>query len=75
MIRTAKGGLKIHTVWDDQLGLPDEKDHDILKDEIIVLTSNKAMKQNLQIKTFLGTSENAVKSQIYVALICVFYWS
>ncbi|MFK8285401.1 IS4 family transposase [Capnocytophaga canis] len=190
--RTAKGGLKIHTVWDDQLGLPemvniteakthdskglqqniypkntiivedrgyfdfslmlgrihcqntfvtriksntlyqsfeerdlpDEKDHDILKDEIIVLTSKKAvesgidqeklrlvtvykqdgnktieiitnnmdwtartiadlykkrwnielffkaMKQNLQIKTFLGTSENAVKSQIYVSLIC-----
>ncbi len=30
----------------------------------------KAMKQNLQIKTFLGTSENAVKSQIFVALIC-----
>ena len=30
----------------------------------------KAMKQNLQIKTFLGTIENAVKSQIYVALIC-----
>jgi len=27
------------------------------------------MKQNLQIKTFLGTTENAVKSQIYVALI------
>jgi IS4 transposase len=24
----------------------------------------KAMKQNLQIKTFLGTSENTVKSQI-----------
>lgn len=189
--RTAKGGLKIHTVWDDQLGLPDlvniseaklhdryglinnvfekntiivedrgyfdfqlmlkrieaenvfvtrikqttvfesleekelpdGKDQDILKDEIIRLTSNrakqvgidgeklrlvhvfkedenkvieiitnqltwsartiadlykkrwdielffKAMKQNLQIKTFLGTSENAVKSQIYVALI------
>ena len=30
----------------------------------------KAMKQNLQIKTFLGTSENAVKSQIFIALIC-----
>ncbi len=29
----------------------------------------KAIKQNLQIKTFVGTSENAVKSQIYVALI------
>ena len=189
--RTAKGGLKIHTVWDNQLGLPDmvniteakvsdryglttnvfekgtivvedrgyfdfslmmsriksdnifvtrikektvyrsieekelpdDKDQDILKDEIIELTSSKAvstgihtqklrlihvykpnedkiieiitnqldwsartiadlykmrwdielffkaMKQNLQIKTFLGTSENAVKSQIFVALI------
>lgn len=30
----------------------------------------KAIKQNLQVKTFFGTSENAVKSQIYVALIC-----
>jgi len=29
----------------------------------------KALKQNLQVKTFLGTSENAVKSQIYIALI------
>lgn len=28
------------------------------------------MKQNLQIKSFVGTSENAVKSQIYVSLIC-----
>lgn len=189
--RTAKGGLKIHTVWDDQLGLPDmvniteakihdryglennvfvkntiivedrayfdfdlmkarikatnifvtriktntlyeileeldlplDKDQDLLKDEIVILSSKKAqkagmkkeklrlikvykedenkvieiitnqldwtartiadlykkrwdielffkaMKQNLQIKTFIGTSENAVKSQIFVALI------
>ena len=29
----------------------------------------KAIKQNLQIKTFLGTSENAVMTQIWVALI------
>jgi IS4 transposase len=29
----------------------------------------KAMKQNLQIKSFVGTSENAVKSQIFIALI------
>ena len=29
----------------------------------------KAIKQNLQVKTFIGTSENAVKSQIYIALI------
>lgn len=190
--RTAKGGLKIHTCWDDSLGLPDlinitearthdvkghpqhifprgsiviedkgyfdfrlmaarcvadnyfvtrikdntvyqtlserplpdDKDQHILKDEEImlispkameagmgnyalrrvvvydvendrtieVLTNNfeweaatvaalykkrwdielffKAMKQNLQIKTFIGTSENAVRSQIFIALIC-----
>ena len=189
--RTAKGGLKIHTVWDDTLGLPDyiniteakihdskgldnqvfprgtiivedrayfdfglfnkrcsaanifvtriksnilyesikeldlpdDKDQDILKDELIIFTSKEAkkaglegkpfrlvtvykadenkviqivsnqldwqartiadlykkrwdieiffklMKQNLQIKTFLGTSQNAVKSQIFVAMI------
>ena len=189
--RTAKGGLKIHTVWDDTLGLPDyinitdaklhdskglisqifpkgtiivedrayfdfelfkrrndaknifvtrlksnilyesikeldlpdDRDQNILKDELIKFTSKdakkaglegqifrlvtvykedenkvihlitnqidwqaitiadlykkrwdieiffKLMKQNLQIKTFLGTSENAVKSQIYIAMI------
>ncbi len=31
--------------------------------------SFKKMKQNLNIKTFVGTSENAMKSQIFVALI------
>jgi transposase, IS4 family len=189
--RTAKGGLKIHTVWDDTLGLPeyiniteaklhdskgladqifakgtivvedrayfdfglfrsrndaqnvfvtrlksnilyesnqeldlpDDRDQNILKDELIKFTSAEAkkaglegtvfrlvtvykadenkvihlitnqtswqaitiadlykkrwdieiffklMKQNLQIKTFVGTSENAVKSQIFIALI------
>lgn len=29
----------------------------------------KLMNQNLQIKTFLGTSENAVKSQIFVSMM------
>jgi IS4 transposase len=106
-----------------ELELPENKDEHILKDEIIQLTSNKAiktgiakhelrlvhvykedenkvitiitnqldweyntiaelykkrwdielffksLKQNLQVKTFWGTSENAVKSQIYIALI------
>ena len=32
-------------------------------------TSFKGLKQNLQVKTFIGTSENAVKSQIYIALL------
>lgn len=31
----------------------------------------KAIKQNLKIKTFVGTSENAVKIQIWTALICM----
>ena len=106
-----------------EIELPDQIDQDILKDEIITLSSPKAVKtgidkeelrlvhvykpdenkviviitnqldwtartiadlykkrwdielffksikQNLQIKTFVGTSENAVKSQIYIALI------
>jgi hypothetical protein len=30
----------------------------------------KTLKQNLQVKTFVGTSENAVKSQIFIALTC-----
>ena len=117
--------IKENTIYKSikELELPEERDQDILKDEIIILNSDKAietginttrlrlvhvykedenkvieiitnqlnwqastisqlykkrwdielffkaMKQNLQIKAFLGTSENAVKSQIYVALI------
>lgn len=117
--------IKSNTVYDvvKELDLPQDKDQHILKDELIVLTSAaaikagidkvvlrrvaaydeknnkvieiitnqlkweaatigalykkrwdielffKALKQNLQIKTFIGTSQNAVRSQIYVALI------
>lgn len=117
--------IKTNTVYEviKELELPDEVDSHILKDEIIRLTSPKAiktgiseydlrlvhvykqdenkviviitnqleweyktiadlykkrwdielffksLKQNLQVRTFWGTSENAVKSQLYVALI------
>ena len=115
-----KSNTKYETI--EELDLPDNVDQNILKDEIIHLTSNKAIetgisehklrlvhvykedenkviaiitnqldweyntiaelykkrwdielffkaiKQNLQVKTFWGTSENAVKSQIYIAL-------
>ena len=117
--------IKKNTLYEtiEELELPDHIDQNILKDEIIQLTSGKAkeigisehklrlvhvykedenkviaiitnqleweyntiaelykkrwdielffkaLKQNLQVKTFWGTSENAVKSQIYVALI------
>lgn len=117
-----KNNTQYETVTEKDL--PEDRDQDILKDEIIILTGTKAstsgmsdiklrlvhvykedenktieiitnnldweartiadlykkrwdielffkaLKQNLQIKTFIGTSENAVKSQIYVALIC-----
>lgn len=118
--------IKENTVYQsiEEYDLPDQTDQDILKDERIVLSGQKAaqtgidrhslrlvtvykedenkvihiitnqlewtartvadlykrrwdielffkaLKQNLQVKTFIGTSENAVKSQIYVALIC-----
>jgi hypothetical protein len=35
------------------------------------ICSAKAIKQNLKIKTFLGTSANAVKTQIWTALIAM----
>ena len=116
--------IKTNTVFETvrELELPNNTDRDILKDEIIILSGKKAVKtgidqvqlrlvhvyepdgnkvieivanqldwtartiadlykkrwdielffkaikQNLQIKTFVGTSENAVKSQIYIAL-------
>ncbi len=118
--------IKDNTVFEviEELELPDDTDQDILKDEIIRLSSPaaikagietqklrlvhvykedenkvieiitnqldwtartiadlykkrwdielffKALKQNLQVKTFIGTNPNAVKSQIYIALIC-----
>ena len=118
--------IKTNTVYEsiEEIDLPEDTDQDILKDERIILSGVKAeqtginkhtlrlisvykedenkviqiitnqldwqartiadlykkrwdielffkaIKQNLQVKTFIGTSENAVKSQIYVALIC-----
>jgi hypothetical protein len=34
----------------------------------------KALKQNLKIKTFVGTSASAVKIQIWTALGCYIFW-
>ncbi len=117
--------IKENTVYEsmEELELPEDQDQHILKDELIRLTGIKAqkvdlhsetlrrvvvyheeqntvleiitnnltwksatiaqlyrnrwnietffklLKQNLNVKTFVGTSENAVKSQIFVALI------
>ncbi len=42
----------------------------IYKDRWQIELFFKALKQNLKVKTFVGTSENAVKTQIWTALIC-----
>ena len=43
---------------------------ELYKRRWLIETFFKLIKQNLQIKTFLGTSQNAFKSQIFIALIC-----
>ena len=43
----------------------------IYKDRWNIELFFKAVKQNLKIKTFVGTSANAVKTQIWTALICM----
>ncbi len=43
----------------------------IYKDRWQIESFFKAIKQNLKIKTFVGTSENAVKTQIWTALLCM----
>lgn len=43
---------------------------ELYKRRWLIETFFKLMKQNLQIKTFLGTTPNACKSQIFISLIC-----
>jgi len=43
----------------------------IYKDRWRIELFFKALKQNLKVKTFVGTTENAVKTQIWTALIAM----
>ena len=45
----------------------------IYKDRWSIELFFKALKQNLKIKTFLGTSANAVRTQIWTALIAILF--
>jgi len=45
----------------------------IYKDRWQIELFFKAIKQNLKIKTFVGTSENAVQIQIWTALLCMLF--
>ena len=61
---------KVIEIITNQLDWKAETIADLYKKRWDIELFFKAIKQNLQIKSFLGTSENAVKSQIYIALIC-----
>ena len=72
--------LRVITIWDDKnqkqlrvltnnLDWPAHVVAELYKRRWKIELFFKALKQNLQVKTFIGTSENAVKSQIYVALL------
>jgi len=61
---------KVIEIITNQLAWKAETIADLYKKRWDIELFFKAIKQNLQIKSFLGTSENAVKSQIYIALIC-----
>ena len=79
--RTEKGALKIHTVLDIRGQIPEVI---IITDDFRLSAANiaaiykrrwdielffKWIKQHLKIKTFLGTSKNAVMTQIWIAII------
>jgi hypothetical protein len=72
--------LRIITIWDEKrekelqvltnnLDWPAHVVAQLYKRRWKIEVFFKGLKQNLQVKTFIGTSENAVKSQIYVALL------
>jgi hypothetical protein len=72
--------LRLVTIWDEEkqremaflsnnFKLSAATISAIYKDRWSIEAFFKAIKQNLKIKTFLGASENAVKSQIWTALL------
>jgi IS4 transposase len=74
--------LRLVTVWDErnqcevrlltnQLQFAANTIADIYRERWQIELFFKALKQNLKIKTFVGTSPNAVKTQIWTALIAM----
>lgn len=80
--RECPAALRVITVWDEE----QEREFVLLTNDQRLSASTlagvyrfrwqielffKALKQNLRIKTFVGTSENAVKTQVWTALIAM----
>jgi len=57
--------------WTNHMGLAASTIARIYKDRWQIESFFKALKQNLRIKTFVGTSPNAVRTQIWTALIAM----
>jgi hypothetical protein len=70
--KTGKTKSKAVSLISNNLTWPASVIAELYKRRWYIETFFKLMKQNLQIKNFLGTSENACKSQIFIALICYF---
>lgn len=70
--KTKKKKIKVISLITNNLDWDASVIAELYKRRWYIETFFKLMKQNLQIKNFLGTSENACKSQIYIALICYF---
>ena len=72
-VREDTGGILVfltnHGPRPPRLGLGASTIAAIYKDRWQIELFFKALKQNLKIKTFVGTSANAVKTQIWTALI------
>ena len=62
---------KVYTYVTNQLQAPAQVIADVYKERWQIELFFKALKQNLKIKTFIGTSVNAVMTQIWTALIAM----
>lgn len=69
MITVVDDEGKIYEFLTDEFRLSAQNIAEIYKRRWDIETFFRWIKQNLKIKTFLGTSENAVKTQIWVAMI------
>lgn len=70
--RASKGAAKLHRLLDHDVCLPCFATiAEIYRQRWQIELFFKAIKQNLRLKTFIGTSANAVRTQIWTALIAM----
>ncbi len=70
-IEERDGSRRSLTLLTNQLSLPAEEIAAIYKDRWQIELFFKALKQNLTLRSFVGTNENALKIQIWTALIAL----